>query len=94
MIPQSNQTPDPFEGLRQEQASIQEGGELDPSKPYRLAQWLNHQVIQYCSTSDYTVGRHERDDIAVDIVSEANLGHDALHHWRTIYGAGVQGEWI
>lgn len=64
--------------------------------PYRWATYLQDALQQYCSTSDYTVGRAEREDIVNQIVEErkARAFDDnevreldkALEIWRSVHG--------
>ena len=68
-----------------------------PDIPDRLATEMQAHIIHLASTSDYMIGRAERDDMAVDYayhlidqnaVDPASLAFDALHLWRRMYGRG------
>lgn len=75
------------------------GAALDPRVPrtlaYRMAHEIQEAIEQQVATSDYTVGRAERADMAFDYanmlydqnaVEPASLAFDALIHWRRVYG--------
>lgn len=64
--------------------------EIDPSKAYRLAEFLNQKVLKYVQDTGYPASAEQRDDIAMDIVCEHMLSYDALTHWRAIYGGSFR----
>jgi hypothetical protein len=72
----------------------------DMTMPYKLAVSLNAEVVRQVEMNDYTVGIHERHDIAMNIANEwleqnafdpADLALEALNHWRRMYMRGRDG---
>ena len=74
------------------------GADMDPSHtpnlPYRLAMEIQEHIVKYAETSDFTVGRAEREDLAEQYyidnlegqVEPARLAFEGLYRWRQIYG--------
>lgn len=55
--------------------------------PYRWASYLEDAVVQYCQTSDYTVGDFERADVAQGIVNARLLDVDDEFERQQLYEA-------
>ena len=66
-----------------------------PNLPYRIAMEMQEHIQQMAATSDYTLGRAEREDIAHDYalhlidqnaVEPHSVAFDGLIQWRRMYG--------